>query len=97
MDTNERRRLSLEAEDLLSAPKMSKANRARVKEIVETLSEALSETNLKLRELELAGLNIYHKRKLARLESLHGRLVNAQVCWGCKQHLDSILEELGYM
>lgn len=97
MDAKECRSLSLEAEKLLSASKMKKDGKERVREIVEALSDALVETSMNLRMLELAGLDIRHKQKLERLEKLHGMLVNAQVCVGCKEHLDSLLEELRYM
>lgn len=89
------RRLQEEADKLLSG-RMAKADKDRVRNIVAELVEALVDTSVDLKTLEKAGLNGRDKVKLSRLQSLHGRIINAQVCLDCKPYLDSMIEDLRY-
>lgn len=95
MDGIDHRRLREEATKLLSG-RVNKKEKARLKEIVEELADAFMDTKVELKSLEMAGLNGRDKAKLARLQSLHGRIINAQVCLDCKPYLDSMIEELRY-
>lgn len=89
------RRLQEEADKLLSG-RMAKVDKERVKQIVADLVESLGDTKMDLKSLEMAGLNGRDKLKLSKLQSLHGRLINAQVCIKCKPYLDSMIEDLRY-
>ena len=89
------RRLQEEANALLSG-RMTKADKEKVKGIVADLVEDLVGTRVDLRSLEMAGLNGRDKAKLSRLQTIHGRIMNAQVCTKCKPYLDSVVEDLKY-
>lgn len=95
MDGIDPRGLREEATKLLSG-RVNKKEKARLKEIVEELTDAFLDTRMELKSLEMAGLNGRDKAKLDKLQSLRGRIINAQVCLDCKPHLDSMIEELRY-
>lgn len=95
--TTDYKELALEAMELLSNSRVKKEHRGRLREIVREICHQFGETQLELRSLEMAGLNGRDKLKLARLQSMHGRVVNIQVCPDCKGQFDSLLEEMKYL
>ena len=91
------RELSLEAMEILSNSRLKKADRDRLREIIRAICKSHGDTDVELRTLELAGLNGRDKQKLARLQSLHARVVNVQVCSECKPYFETLLEEGKYV
>lgn len=89
--------LALEAMEILSNSRINKVHRERLREIIREICHQFGETSVELRSLEMAGLNGRDKMKLARLQSLHSRVVNIQVCPACKEHFDTVLEEMKYI
>jgi len=89
--------LALEGMEILSNPRINKQHRTRLREIIRDICSQFGETACELRSLEMAGLNGKDKIKLARLQSLHNRVVNIQVCPECKEQFDSLLEESRYL
>lgn len=89
--------LALEAMDILSETRTNKQHRLRLREIIRDICSQFGETECELRHLEMAGLNGKDKIKLARLQGLHSQVANIQVCSECKEHFDTMLEEMKYI
>jgi hypothetical protein len=89
--------LALEAMEILSNPRINKGHKDRLREVIKDICRQFGDTATELRSLELAGLNGRDKMMLARLQSLHSRVVNIQVCSDCKEYFDTVLEETKYI